>query len=345
MTTAPADRTPFAAQVNGASALVHADRDAQRAPVGKANGDGAKPRRVRIWQATAMAGVALLLSACGAVQIAYLNSAHLAHWWLNKRLDFTTAQSEWVKTQLDDTLIWHRREALPGWITAFDQWTRVVPAPTTAATMCQDIDTMKAKADAIAQRVLPMWAQVARHLSPSQIKTLERRIASDNEDYLDEHLQADPKKRFAARLERAVERSERLYGRITDAQEKLLSEQLRQSPYSAEDAYARRQATQQRVLALIRAQQVRWGRSTAISEPAPPEAVQQWRALWAEFLYPAQLWPDLAVRNAQARVEQSTCAMLATLHNATDAEQRQHWVKVLRGIAEDLGSEVISAQR
>ena len=299
----------------------------------------------RIWRACALAGVALLLSACGAVQLAYLNSAHLTHWWLNQRMDFTSVQSDWIKDRLDETLLWHRREALPGWISAFDHWTRVVPAPTTAATMCQDIDTMKAKADEIAQRMLPMWAQVARNLSPSQIKTLERRIASDNEDYVDEHLQADPKKRFAARLESAVERSERLYGRITDAQEKLISEQLRQSPYSAEDAYARRQATQQRVLALIRAQQARWGRSASISEPAPAEAVQQWRTLWAEFLYPAQLWPDLAVRNAQARVEQSTCTMMATLHNATDTAQRQHWVKVLRGIAEDLGGEVISAQR
>ncbi|MEY2994312.1 MAG: hypothetical protein RL357_1247 [Pseudomonadota bacterium] len=297
------------------------------------------------WRPWALVGAALLLSACGAVQLAYMNSAHLSHWWLNQRLDFSSAQSDWVKSQLDDTLTWHRRHALPGWVAAFEQWAQVVPQTTTPATMCQDIDTMKSKADEIAQRVMPMWAQVARNLSPSQLKTLERRIASDNEDYVDEHLQADPKKRFAARLERAVERSERLYGRITDAQNKILSDQLRQSPYSAEDAYARRQATQQRVLALIRSQQERWGRSALISEPAPPEAVQQWRTLWRDFLYPAQHWPDLAVRNAQAQVEQSTCAMLATLHNATDAEQRQHWVKVLRGIAEDLGDEIIAPSR
>ena len=295
------------------------------------------------WRRICLLGVVGVLSACSAVQLGYLNSAHLTQWWLNKYFQFNSVQADWVKEQLNESLVWHRSQGLPIWVDTFEQWAKEVPQDTTTEIMCRDIDTLKVQADAVFQHLVPMWTQLALNLEPKQITRLERELAESNEDYVNERMASDPQERLAARLEAAVERSERLYGRITDAQERLLKAQLQTSPYTAEQDYARRLATQKNLIDLIRTQQERWGRSTQIGAPPPEAAIQEWRALWQTFLYPAQHWPDLEVRERQAKVEQATCDIFATLHNATDATQRAHWAEVLVGIADDLRGEILSA--
>ncbi len=168
-------------------------------------------------------------------------------------------------------------------------------------------------------------------LTAGQLRQLERRYQRHARDFERDWLRLTPGERIDKRLKQVRERAERVYGHLDERQLAALRRQLEQSAFSPELFHAERLRRQQDTLAVLRG---------IASQPVPPE---QARAAVHGLLERFGQSPDPAWRAWQRALVQETCRLVATLHNATTAEQREHAARRLRGWQRDLAD--LSADR
>ena len=275
-------------------------------------------------------GAAMLAAAgCSFVRLGYNQAPELAYWWLDRYVDFDTAQAPRVREALAGWLAWHRREELPDYVRLLERAQDEVLRPATAAQVCGWSDEGRNRARIAYEQAVPAIAEFALTLTPAQIEHIERRQTKVNAEHREEMLQDDPAKRLKALVNRSVERAETLYGKLDAAQRERLGAALAQSPYDAERAYAQRRRSQQDAVQILR-------------QAAGSGAAGKAAALEALGAYAPRLMrsadPDEA-RHAE-QVVRYNCGLYATLHNAATPEQRRHaadkfgrWAADLRALA------------
>jgi Family of unknown function (DUF6279) len=271
------------------------------------------------------------LAGCSLLKLGYGQASPLAFRWLDGYVDFDDAQSLRVKTALDEAMAWHRRSQLPDYVELLVRAEAEVTGEATPERMCAWAKELRARVDPALQYVAPTIAEVALTLTPQQIAHVEKHFAETNDEWRDEHLQRDLRKRKRAALAREVERAETLYGRLDEAQRELVSRALAASPYEPERHLAERQRRQQEALALIRRL-----RETNASRD---EAVAQVRA----YLHAIDRSPRDSHQAYADRLASHNCAFASELHNATSATQRLAAVKKLKGYESDLRALIAEA--
>jgi hypothetical protein len=267
--------------------------------------------------------LALGLAACSSARLAYNQAPNLTYWWLDGHIDFTSDQTPEVRSKIDEFFQWHRSSELPEYSRRLQSWQDMALRDITPAEACTEFTAIRQRIDAAAERMVVPMARVALQLDASQLENLERRQAKSNEAFTKDHLQPTRKKELDERLEKAVERSERFYGPLTNAQRELLREQLSRSPWDPERTHAERQRRQADLLKTVRDLQA----NPAIAEQAVREHVARISRS------PTPGYPDYS-----ARLVQHGCTQFATLHNSTTPEQRANAVNALKGYADDVVS-------
>jgi hypothetical protein len=129
---------------------------------------------------------------------------------------------------------------------------------------------------------------------------------------------------------RTVSRAEILYGRLDDAQRKLIADGIAASPFDAKRWLVERQARQREIVETLRSLQA------ARADAARTEAALR------VFAAHAAVSPRPAYREYQQRLIDYNCALVARLHNVTTPEQRRHAAERLKGWEDDLRA--LSAQ-
>jgi hypothetical protein len=279
----------------------------------------------RPWIIAAL-GVAIVLGlgGCSLIKLGYSQASPLVFRWLDRYVDFDDAQSLRTRAALDDALAWHRRTQLPDYVQLLERAEVEVLGDATPERMCAWAAEIRRRVDPILERLAPAVADVAVTLTPAQLAHIEKRFADNNEEFRDEHLQRNPKRRERANVRRVVDRAEMLYGRLDDAQRDLVAERVRQSPYRAELADAERKTRQQEAIAFLR-------RLREANAPRD-DAVEQVRA----FLGAIDRSPREEHRRYVERVTAHNCALASDLHNATTPEQRREAARRLNGYRNDL---------
>jgi hypothetical protein len=281
----------------------------------------------RPWIIAALAvAIVLGLGACSLLKLGYGHATPLVLRWLDRYADFDDAQSLRVRAALDDTMAWHRRTQLPDYVQLLERAEVEVLGEATPERMCAWAAEIRSRLDPLLERVAPAVADIAPTLTPAQLAHIERHFAENNDEFRDEHLQRNPKRRERANVRRAVDRAEMLYGRLDDAQRELVAEHVRSSPYRAELADAERRTRQQEAIAFLR----RLRESSAGRD----DALEQVRG----FLLAVYRSPREEHRQQVERVTEHNCALASALHNATTAEQRREAARRLRGYRDDLRS-------
>ncbi len=271
-------------------------------------------------------GLALLLSACSAVRLAYNQGPTLAWWWIDGYFDFPTETAPKVKQGLEQWFAWHRSTQLGDYAGLLVAAQAQVLEPATPAQVCRWIDEFRARAQPALERAFPLAADIVPTLTPVQFQHAERQYAKLNDEMRDEYLQARPEERLEASVKRALDRAETLYGPLDEPQRRLIAAGVAASPFDAEAWLAERKLRQRETLQTLR---------RLVAEHADRDTVIAALRVLAQQADRSQR-PDY--RAYQQRLNDHNCQWVATVHNGTTPAQRRVARERLKGWEADLRS-------
>lgn len=276
----------------------------------------------KLWKRAAIIGLCLAaLAGCSTARLGYNQGPQLAHWWLDGYLDFNDEQSPRVRSALTRWFAWHRQTQLSDYAGLLAQARARLDGPIDTALVCQWNEQLRARIEPALERALPLAAEIALTLSPAQLVVLEKRYATNNEKLRKDYLQADRAERLAAAVERTIERFESFYGRLDEAQRRLVADAVAASPADPGAWIAAREQRQREALAILR----------RVVDEKPDAATAQALLRDVARRFDGSAPPAGAAAAAQQRVLQHNCELIARLHNSTTAEQRRAVRDKLRG--------------
>jgi hypothetical protein len=252
-----------------------------------------------------------LLGACSTLRVTYGQGPLLTYWWLDRQVDFNAEQGPRVRAALNDWFAWHRATQLPEYAQALGEAAGLARGDLSPTQVCSQVEAWQRRAERAFERAVPAAAEQLRSLSAAQIHHLEEHQADKHQEAQKELLQPDPAERREATLKRWVERAEKVYGRLDDAQRAQLGAALAASPFDPARWLAERRARTQALLQALRQWQADRADATTVEAGV--------RRLAAEI--------DNSPRPGYAayarRVQQANCTLIAQLHNGTTTAQRQ----------------------
>ena len=270
--------------------------------------------------------VALVLSGCSALGLGYGQAPRLGVWWVDRYLDLDDAQGTQLRAALVRWQAWHRNGPLAADLALLEQAAQEARQDTTAEQTCQWLQRLEQRRDSYLATLAPALAELLPTLTAAQLRHLEARFAKNDADWRDEQLPRDPQKREQAAIDRVLDRTESLYGRLDRTQRDFIAERTRRSPWDPERWLVDRQARQRDTLDTFAG----WAAS-----PGPlaqrQEQVQRWLV---RALQPS----SAALRQQREEVIAYQCRFAAELHNRTTERQREHAAGKLLGYAASLRS-------
>ncbi|MDP2015964.1 DUF6279 family lipoprotein [Hydrogenophaga sp.] len=283
---------------------------------------------LRLARVCALLVVATTISACTATRLAYNQAHNATYWWLDSHVDFNNGQSTPVRGDINAFFQWHRATELPAYAGLLQRWQTLATQDLTGAQVCAEFDVIRQRIERAANASVQPMARLALQLDAAQLEHLRSRQAKSNEEFADDFLQTSADKRLDKRFERALSRSEMLYGSLSDAQKELLRNNIKASPFDPQRTQAERLRRQADLLKTVKDAQA--------APDTAAERVHGHIARISQSPMPGyKAYSDELVRQG--------CAQFAQLHNATTPEQRANAVRVLKGYEDDL--RVLSAQR
>ena len=281
-------------------------------------------------------GLLGVLGACSALRIGYGQAPDLLYWYLDGYVDFNDNQTPKVREALTQYMAWHRRTQLPDYANQLARAQAEVLADTSAARVCEWQAELLTRANAAFEHAVPAVAEFLVTVTPQQVQYLEKHQAKQNQEFRDDYLQPEPRKRTEVTLKRTLERAESLYGKLTDSQRTRIAEGLLRSPFDAEAWFAERRQRQQDALSLMR----RWGGGDAAGRPAgareqagrePVQAQVQVQAALRAYVQGMASSPREPYRRYTERLNEFNCSFAAALHNTTSVAQRRAAAQKLAG--------------
>jgi len=265
-----------------------------------------------------------LLAGCSSVRLGYAGAPQLSWWWLDGYVDFSREQAPKVKQALDELFDWHRGTQLPAYAALLARTQPPIVEPMSAAQACRWQAEVREQLEPTLQRALQLAAEQLPGLTEVQFRHLEQRHAKRNDELRSEFLQDDPAERLTQSVKRAVERAERLYGRLDEAQRGLVRSGLMASPFDPALWLNERQRRQRELLSTLR--------RLAAERADADQRLAALRMLAAH----SERSPDPAFRAYQAKLSEYNCELAARLHNATTPAQRERARATLKGWEDDL---------
>jgi len=271
------------------------------------------------------------MTGCSALRLGYANGPQLAWWWIDGYFDFSREQAPQVKQTLDQWFEWHRSSQLPDYVALLAIARQQVLEPATPALVCRWQDRIREQLQPALARATVDFADLVPAMGDTQLKHLEQKYAKLNDEMRADFLQADAAERQRESLKRAVERAERIYGGLDDAQLRVISAGVAASQFNPELWMADRQRRQRDTLQVLK---------RLVAERADRD--QRIAALRA-LVQRTERSPNAEYRAYQTRLTDYNCALASQIHNATTPAQRQKARDNLKGWEDDLKSLVAPA--
>jgi hypothetical protein len=274
----------------------------------------------RRWRTGFIVVLALLLSACGAVRLAYDQGALLTSWWLASRIDLDEAQSVRVREGLDDVFAWHRRTQLPLYADWLARSRAAAEGNPDATALCAAVDDVRGWLEPVVARVVPHVAELASGMRMDQVDRFARRLARESDKRLKQARERTPEQAADAAARRLVDRFETFYGPLEPVQRQWIDEAARVDAQAIglRDATRRQQREQAGVEGMRRIVAGKLQGEAALSV-----ARQAGQAL-------LQLPEDEAAAVLTRAQRQRQCELAARLHAGATPTQRRHLLDQLR---------------
>jgi len=286
-------------------------------------------------KALIIGGLCLLslgLAGCNALRLGYSNGPTLAWLWIDGYADFDSNQSPAVKAAIGRWFDWHRGSQLPAYATLLAEAQADVLAPTTPEAACNLQERATTLLAPAADRAIAEAVNVVPLLDERQFAHMAQRYAKGNDEMKRDFMQADAAERRKASIKRTVERVERVYGRIGDAQRQVIEAGVEASPFDAEVWLKERERRQVDILQTLRRLRAESADAAARSAALRSLADRGQRSQMPEH------------RAYQQRLRDHNCAFAARIHNAMTPAQRGKARDTLKGWEDDLRSLTAAAR-
>ncbi len=287
-----------------------------------------RPSLAKVW----IIGLLVLLTGCSTVRLGYESGPTVAWWWLDGYVDFSSEQAPKAKEVIRQWFAWHRPSQLPEFAALLASAQAPMAESTTPAQACRWVERARAVAEPSIDRALTMGADLVPGLGEAQFKHLEQRYAKSLAEMRTDYLQAKPEERQKASIKRATERAESMYGRLDDAQRKLIATGIAASPFDPEAWLQERQRRQADIVQTLR---------RLVAERADSDRIVAAMRAQAERI---ERSPDPDYRGYQQKLTEFNCGLAAQVHNSTSPEQRRHAQAKLKGWEDDLRSLIAAPQ-
>jgi hypothetical protein len=184
-------------------------------------------RRNAVW----LLPLVLLLSSGCSVQLAYNNLDRLARWQVSDYVSMDDQQRRYFDAAVHDLWVWHRRDHLP----RYAEWLeglRLDQSPAISdADMQLLVDQVVAWATEIADRAVPIAAEVLASLSDEQVQALARALAESNRKLAESELELTAEEAQQAWQKTIADRFGQFSGRLNATQRDYLrAESVRYLP-------------------------------------------------------------------------------------------------------------------
>jgi hypothetical protein len=223
---------------------------------------------------------------------------------------------------------WHRKEELAPLANLLVQTQGLAVKNITPEQACDLWDQTEKRLDALATETARLALPIVLQLTPRQMQHLEKKWREKNEDWKKSWIEPTAEERMKKRIKTTVERYSDFYGKLSDAQVKLLTQQLQQSKWSPElglQMRIKRQQMQMQTLQdLIQA--------NAKSDFQVAAAEKTLYNLMTMGMRPQ----DPLLMQQQSQLEKQACENFAQFHNSTTASQRQKAQRQLKSYETDL---------
>jgi hypothetical protein len=265
-----------------------------------------------------------LITGCSSIPLAYNNGPQLTWWWLDSYLDFNREQTPAVKQGLDQLFDWHRSTQIALYLPLLGSAQAQVSEPTTAAQACRWQDQARELLEPTLDRALNSAADVLPSLREAQFKHLEARYVKVLAEMRDDFLQPDLAERHKQSVKRALDRAERLYGRLDGPQRRVIDSGVAASPFDPEMWWQERQRRQRDTVQTLR--------RLAAEKADRDQRLAALRTLVGRV----ERSPDAAYRAYQLKLADYNCGFAAQIHNATTPAQRKQARETLKDWETDL---------
>ena len=191
--------------------------------------------------------MALMLSACSMVRVAYNNGESLTYWWLDGYIDIENDQRPWVKERIDRLFDWHRKTQLRDYTRLLRDGQKRLQTGIDKPTALADIAEMKKRLLVTLEAALPDLVDLALDLRPEQLVRINKKFASLNSEYRKDYLRGDLEDRHKYRFKKILSQAEFWFGDFSREQEAQIRKAVAAVPLD-NDLYYRARLRRQRDL-------------------------------------------------------------------------------------------------
>lgn len=265
-----------------------------------------------------------LMAACSSVRLGYNNGDTLLYWWLDAYVDFEGEQADGVKRDIRELFQWHRKTQLHDYAALLATFQRQLAGNPTQADLIADYREMRTRGEVLALRAVPDLVDLARSLTPDQIRQMEERFNKKNDEYRRKFVAGSVEKRQEARFDKSMDQFKLWFGSFSNEQEAALRKASDARPLDAHIWLEERIVRQRKILALARKIQQ--------EKPSKEQATTMITALIREFLGRTEAPERKAFYDAY--LNSTTNYILAAIRIATP-NQRTHAQKRMQGWIDD----------
>ncbi|HHM05761.1 MAG TPA: hypothetical protein ENJ19_08460 [Gammaproteobacteria bacterium] len=262
----------------------------------------------------------LALPGCSGVALVYNNADWYFSYKIKKYAPFNTRQKAQIDRAVDDYFAWHRAHALPDYI----QFLKSAAVLAGHEPSLKEVAALREQARVLyAKTVAPLAAPAAAvlvTLSEGQLAHFERNLRRENDKRRRELTGTKREEYLEERAGQLIDVIEHLVGDLSNTQKAEIRRLSRAQPVTDEMWLARREASQQRLLALLR-------RKAGLRE------IEHFLRAWL-----TQSRPDSTAdqRAAIAQMNQSGDQMVVAVFALMTEKQKRHYRKKLSAYIEDL---------
>jgi hypothetical protein len=266
--------------------------------------------------------VAVILTGCSRMNLAYRNLDLLIPWSLNDYLDMNRDQQKRFRERLSEHLSWHCRTQLPSYLHAIERMQlQLRQGQLDEAALRAHYQDAKQAIQAIAVEITPTTAQLLRDLDDRQVRELNESLEKDRREREEKYLEPPLAQQIRERSERMRERVEQWMGSSSAAQRQRILE------------WAHTLGEQNRLWLENR---VHWQQALSDAIARRHEAGFEERI--ARLLQDREsFWSD-DYRAAFASTQQAAIDLVSDLYVMSDAAQRQQIDGQLERMRTDLSS-------
>lgn len=274
--------------------------------------------------AVTMVATTVVLSACALGKMGYQNADTVGLLWINRYLDMSSEQKDFIKPRMKSLLAWHRKTQLPEYGSFTGELQKKAMANITVADVAAVEAQFKTLAETSIHHALPDLADLALQLKPENIKAMQEKFVENDKKFRDDYkMKRDVEKQQEARYDKTLERLEDWYGRLDREQRAAVRKLSDARPLNNDYLLAERQRRQADLIALLT--------KVEREKPAREQIVTMMRTYADHF----EVSPDRARRAFQESLRKASDEMNAAIHNLTTPEQRAKAAKKLQGWVED----------